>query len=491
MPSFLGRRYQRDSVGPIEKLIGALLLALLAAIVLCVVLTVARNRDYLFTVPDEYLADPAGPRTELLTGQLLPPADPQGSWQLDESSRQAGPDEQGRTIFQATYRSGGDDKARADVRVIEFPDAASAQQAFQSARPADFAPAESILLSLTGQTRLGMADYVARGKVGFWSGRYYTELDYDHDHPAAAVGLAAALAGRQLSYGPAPLAAASAPQPGQTRRPTEPRAGPLPTIDQAPWQGPDAVRVFGPANLYEKINGRAGIYLSFGFVKLTFGTYRHARQRPLYVDCYVYDMGTVENAFGIFKAEQSPDAELLEIGREGYSAGDSIFFWKGGYYVQLLAPGYDDEYSKFIPVLAAMLADGLDDDGSKLWADVILPAAGRVAGSFAFLKSDAFGLDFLNDVYVADYRAAERTWSVFIHRAAGSGQARAIVAKYSEHLGKYGKVLERRDDFVLGQVGGFYEALAAHGRYVCGVNACDDRQFCQTQVAALAQAVKE
>jgi len=489
MPSFLRRRYQRQHVGPIEKLIGALLLVLLAAIILCMVVTVARNRDYLFAVPDEYLATPAAPRTEMLAGQLLPPAESQGNWRLDESSLTVSQDDEGRIIFRASYRSGADGGAGADVRITEFPDPASAKQAFDIARPAESAPAESILLSLAGRTSLGMADYVAAGKVGFWSGRYYTDLEYDHDEPAAVVALAAGLARRQLVYGPAPPAATSVSESGETPRQRQAKAGLLPNVDEAPWRGPESLRVFGVSNLYEKINGRAGIYLSFGFVKLTFGTYRQAGQ--LYVDCYVYDMGSVENAFGMFKAEQSPDAELLEIGREGYSAGDSIFFWKGHYYVQLLVPAYDDGYSQFVPVLAAMLADGLDDDGSKLWADVILPATGRVAGSFAFLKSDAFGLDFLNDVYVADYQAGEQTWSLFIHRAAEAGQARAVVAKYSEHLDKYGKVLERGDDSVVGQVSGFYEALAACGRYVCGVNACGDRQLCQAQLAALAQAVKE
>jgi hypothetical protein len=304
------------------------------------------------------------------------------------------------------------------------------------------------------------------------------------------VGLAESLAGRQLAYGPAPEGAAV-----EARRPTSHKAAPregesvLPAVGEPQWERPERVRVFGPANLYEKIDGRAGLYLAFGFLKLTFGTYRRAAAPGVYVDCYVYDMGELENAFGIFKAEQSADAQAVAIGREGYGAEGSLFFWKGSCYVQLLTPGPDEVYREFVAALAQALAGTIPDEGRKLWADALLPEKNRVRGSLAFWKRDAFNLEFLGDVYSAEYEADGKRWTMFVHRAASEAEANGLVGQYAGYLGKYGEALVRQPDQAVGHVGGRYDAVFSQGRYFGGASGCEDRTVAEAEAAALREAL--
>ena len=495
MPNFLHRRTHRKQVPVTEKVIGAMLLVLLGAILAAIFVTVGRNTSPLFAVPAEYAGRSDASETQLLAGRLLPALAADKRWKLDANSVTWQEDAEAALVLDAAYHTLEAAKRSANVRIHRFADAAAARQTFLNYKPFDVETAESILLGLTGQTTLGMEDYLLDDKVRFWSGRHYTEIQYEGDSAddrAAGVALAAALAERQLAYGPpAPRREADQPSAEKGDQQVSLGAGVLPPPEDADWTGPESVRIFGPANLYEKINGRAGLYFSFGFVKLTFGTYRHAKQPEQYVDCYVYDMGELENAFGMFKVEQGGEAEPVQIGREGYVAEDSIFFWKGSCYVQLLVPQSGETYSRFVPALAEAAAELIDDDGRKLWADALLPQEDRIDRSFAYVRADAFSLDFLKNVYTADYRAGETTWTLFVHRASDDRQPRDLLSKYGDYLGKYGKVEGRSEDYLVGQVSGYYDAVFAVGQYFAGLNGCADRAVAESRADAFRQVLRK
>ena len=472
-----------------------MLLVLLGAILAAIFVTVSRDRTQLFAAPTEQAGRSDASETQLLAGRLLPASTADEQWRLDPNSVTSEEDSQGALVLDAAYHEPAPGAGSANVQIHRFADAAAARQTFLNYKPFDVETAESILLGLTGQTTLGMEDYLLDDKVLFWSGRHYTEVQYEgvsEDDRAAAVALAAALAERQLAYGPpVPSRKADEPSAEQGDQKAALGAGVLPPPEDADWTGPDGVRIFGPANLYEKINGRAGLYFSFGFVKLMFGTYRHAKQPDQYVDCYVYDMGELENAFGMFKVEQGGEVEPVQMGREGYAAEDSIFFWKGSCYVQLLAPQSGEAYSRFVPALAKAAAELIEDDGRKLWADALLPQEDRIDRSFAYVRADAFSLDFLKNVYTAEYQAGEATWTLFVHRASDDRQPRDMLSKYADYLGKYGKVESRSEDYLVGQVSGYYDAVFAVGQYFAGLNGCADRTIAESRAGALRQALQD
>lgn len=274
---------------------------------------------------------------------------------------------------------------------------------------------------------------------------------------------------------------------------------PLPTLADEDLSGPGEIRPFNSDTLYEKIDGKAQLYLGYNFVQLLFTSYAAGESS---LDVYVYDMGQADNAFGIYKAEQSEGAEPAPVGRGGYFSGPSVFFWKGKYYVNVLAGGEDaghggetgsEEGGEESPArqaalkLATAIAEQLRDTGQSLWAEQVLPAEGRVEGSFEFRKSDAFNLDFLKDAFSAQYRQGEKELTLFVTRAASPEAAGEVYKQYEAFAGKYGKVLETRQiggaKVLVSESSGTYDVVFMQGPYFGGAMAADDRQAAEAAVS--------
>jgi len=270
-----------------------------------------------------------------------------------------------------------------------------------------------------------------------------------------------------------------------------PNAGPadesaFPRLDLPGWRRPDNTRVFTAANLWEKIDGRADLYLAYNFATLTFGTYRG--DNDLSLDVYWYDMTEMDNAFGIYRAEYGGRADPLAVGREAYRAGSSIFFWKGAHYVRLEAAEESAELSAAVEALAASIAAVIPDDGRPLWADALLPRQDRLPGSFEYHGQSAFGLDFLAAVFSADYEASGQGYKLFIHRAPDADGAARTFAAYVRFFDEYGRVLQRGGaqgpDLLIGESGGVIDAVFVLGQYLGGVSGAEDAALAERQANA-------
>jgi hypothetical protein len=276
--------------------------------------------------------------------------------------------------------------------------------------------------------------------------------------------------------------------PGQTAAAS--RAGrpesPFPRVELAGWRLPDNVRVFDATNLWEKIDGRADLYLAFDVVTLTFGTYRGDDDMSL--DVYWYDMTEVDNAFGIYRAEYAGDPEAVRVGREGYRAGSGVFFWKGAHYVRIEAAEVSAALSAAAEAVAASIAAAITDDGRLLWADAVLPQKDRRPGSFEYHATNAFGLDFLPAVFGADYESGSERYALFIHRASDADAAQKILSQYARFFVEYGKVLDRDNaeqaDLLIGESGGVIDAVFVSGRYLGGVNGAADAGLARRRAVA-------
>ena len=255
-----------------------------------------------------------------------------------------------------------------------------------------------------------------------------------------------------------------------------PNPFPDPGLDS--WQAPSQYATYTPDNLYVKINGRADAYLQFGVVTLTFGTYRHQTDSEQTIDVYWYDMGQPQNALGIYRSEAPPELHAVPIGREGYEAGGAVFFHKGGSYVQVLPMSFDEGVAQAARAIAERLAEQIDEGQEDDWAQAVLPQAGRMADSFAYLARDAFSLDFLTDVYTAEYEIDGRRLTLFVHRAPDESAVRSLLERYVGFFEKYGRVIAKEPEesprIIAGDVAGMIDVVFAKGRYLGGVAGADD-----------------
>jgi len=256
----------------------------------------------------------------------------------------------------------------------------------------------------------------------------------------------------------------------------------------AGWQPMGPVEKFTADNLYEKIDGRAEQYLAYDVVGLTCASL--VEPSGQFIDVFVYDMGRAEHAFGIFSVERAPEPPGVDLGREGYRVEASFFFWKGPYYVQVLAGG-GEVLQQVAGQIARDLADRLEDPGDELWGLNVLPAAGRVPGSVQYFKRDALSLDFLKNTYTALYLREGEEVRAFLSLHESPSAAEGTQARYLAYLEDYGEVIDRRQaegaTRIVGDLGGFFDVVFQQGPIVGGVTMAGDRAAAEKVAAGLLQ----
>jgi len=200
----------------------------------------------------------------------------------------------------------------------------------------------------------------------------------------------------------------------------------LPAPDAVPgWTLPEAPRTYTAETLYEYIDGSADLYHSYGFRVAAVGDYRGADGGWITVD--IYDMGRPLHAFGIYGAEQPPDAAKCALGAQGYVEDALIAFWQGPYYVKVsLVEGGD---ARSLEALAGAVASGMKGSTDLPCELTRLPAKHRIADSERYVKQSALGHKFLTEVVSAEYQLGERRATLCI---ADLGEAEAAAAGFEK-----------------------------------------------------------
>ncbi len=255
------------------------------------------------------------------------------------------------------------------------------------------------------------------------------------------------------------------------------------------WELAVDVRQFTAENLYELIDGRAELYISYDVVGLTFASYRNRTEPGEYIDVGIYDMGTPTNAFGIFSVERSGGEPALDIGRAGYRSDANYYVWKGRYYIRVVASQATEQLQRIGLELATNAAGLVQDGGGPVWGLTALPQTGLVPDSVRYFKVDALGLDFLNDTYTAEYEVDENKVAVFLSRRTSPQAAQDVVERYIEFTERYGRQTERatRDDavFIVCDMDGTFDVIFQKGRLIGGVTSVEDRSVAVKAAATL------
>lgn len=275
---------------------------------------------------------------------------------------------------------------------------------------------------------------------------------------------------------------------GQTTPPAvaaQPASSPGLLDDLAPsgWKPMENVTHFTADTLYEKIDGRAEEYLNYNLVSLTFVSLVNAKDSKQFIDVYLYDMGQPIQAFGVFSVERTEDLPAIALGREGYRAEASYFFWKGRYYVQVIASTKGADATQVGLNIARTLEKRLKDSGEALWGFKALPEKDRVPGSVQYFVKDAMSLDFMKQTYIALYKKGDTKVTAFLSKQPSRDAAAKTFASYEAHMKKYGKLLDKRDTdgyaLLTADMGGAFDVVFHEGSLIGGVSMVEDRSVAE------------
>ncbi len=146
-------------------------------------------------------------------------------------------------------------------------------------------------------------------------------------------GIAGGIYHQQFSFNPAVLAAATvAPEAAKTA--SSPVSGEAPSSLPPELTVLSAPENFGPDDVFNKIDGKADLYLTAGFVHLTCQRFALQATNDDWMEWFVYDMGTLPQAFSVFSLQRRAEGQSIGLTPFAYQTENAIYFVSGRYYVE-------------------------------------------------------------------------------------------------------------------------------------------------------------
>lgn len=254
------------------------------------------------------------------------------------------------------------------------------------------------------------------------------------------------------------------------------------------------VETFNAETLSEKIDGKAELYLSSGFVSLASQRFVFSQNPDSWFEVFIYDMGDTRNAFSVWSAQRRSDAVKSGITPFAYATGNALFFALGPKYVEIV--GAAEGLSGEILALGRSIVGRGGGDTREVGELALFPPEGLDRGSIALHASDVFGFDRLNDTFTARYDVGGVSLTAFITRRAAPDEATRLASAYHEFLLQNGgKNVEWSVKMPAGarlvEIFGSFEAVFCSGPILAGVHDAEAKEAAERLSARLEKALRE
>jgi hypothetical protein len=201
-----------------------------------------------------------------------------------------------------------------------------------------------------------------------------------------------------------------------------------------------AASFYKPDTLYQYIDGGADVYLLYDFQVLLHQDFKSG-VAELTAD--IYDMGTTEDAFGVYSAERSPKYNYIPVGAEGYRSKGVLNFFQDRYYVKLAGSGTGAD--ALLDQLAHTLSTRMG--GSRTIPALLLkfPQLHRVRHSEQYIRKDPLGHAFLAPAYLAAYQSTSQESKLVVSVAKDAAGAKSRLDQLANHFHRTGKCAPAAD----------------------------------------------
>ena len=256
----------------------------------------------------------------------------------------------------------------------------------------------------------------------------------------------------------------------------------------APFTPPER---FDPDTLYEKINGRADLYLSSGFASLKAQRFGMNKTAGVWVEVFVYDMATPENAFSVFSMQRREGAQAAGIVPDAYRTENALFMAHKQFYLEIIGTDASEALKQAIDLLAITFvkahggATAANTPGNGLF-----PEIGLQAESLQLVTTNAFGYEQLDRIYTAEYLIDGTRLTAFVSDRKTAEAASTLAVEYRQTLVSYGAGIVDAPLPVEGaaviQFFDAYEIIFSKGRYLAGVHEAGSLEAAGTIAGRLA-----
>ena len=271
----------------------------------------------------------------------------------------------------------------------------------------------------------------------------------------------------------------------QTERSTQP-SSPITSSPNLIQYAPDGLNpispaeTFGPEDLSDKINGKAELYLSAGFVSLSTQRFAAKEDPEAWLEAFVYHMGSIRNSFSVYSLQRRFEAENLALGEFAYQTENALYFVHGPYYVEVIASVAREG------MVALMLSFGKNYVSKTSVSHVrihelgFFPSKYLSKGSISLVPADAFGFERFDSIFTAQYNIADTELTAFLSKRQSQSEAAELAATYvSFLLAQGGTEVKSRLDIPgarLVQIMDTFELIFSQANVLAGVHGAESRK---------------
>ena len=133
------------------------------------------------------------------------------------------------------------------------------------------------------------------------------------------------------------------------------------------WTRVGEVEKYDAENLWKHINGAAEKYTRRGFKRLGSSKFNHRGGPDALAD--IYDMGSAAAAKEIFELSSPAADQLIDLGDGGHLSSSSLEFYKGAYFVRIVALGKSESTGAALTVLGRAFLARIESGGARAKAE--------------------------------------------------------------------------------------------------------------------------
>jgi len=265
------------------------------------------------------------------------------------------------------------------------------------------------------------------------------------------------------------------------------------------WKAVSPDQVFTRENIFDYMDGAGEIYLAYDFRKLTVREFVKDNDSPLVAE--IYEMGLSGDAFGIFSHDT--DGEPVAIGQDALYGAGLLRFWKGRFFIRVLAEKETRETRKTVFEASRKIAAAILQEGQKPKIIVRLPPEGLLQKSAHYFHKQVSlnALQYLGDENFLNL--SEKTEAVLAQFKEDGQKMRALVCRYQNiqeaerafmtTAAKYLSVPSPAKDkmiFKKTREGRFASALQA-GQFIILAFDADSQKICEVITKRIENNIKE
>lgn len=251
--------------------------------------------------------------------------------------------------------------------------------------------------------------------------------------------------------------------------------------------------VYDSQTLYEKINGKAPIYLESGFRELVTQRFVIKKDQKLWAELFVYDMGSAKNAYSVYSRQKRTDVKILSGIGFAYESVNALFCAYGQYYIEFIGSSEAKELLEGMREIVQKIR------ANKAVADVetgvmkLFSSERLIPDSIKLYLNNTFGFEGLTDVFTGQYQIGNDIVTAFLSKRISAEEARKVFQKYHGFLlDNSGVDIPVTDPKM--KIVDFYgtiEIVGATGRYVFGVHEAESRQVAEELAGMLSERLNE